>query len=102
MLFLSTPQISQNFSIVKLQNKVWNIQMLLKQHDYCTDVAWAVHNKRPLLISAFLAHNKTPKLFQVLRECGIGMLAAGMYIRGCAHELNELFLPNSITTPQYV
>ncbi len=67
-------------------SQVWHIKMLIRQHDYCTGVPKAGHNKRTLL-----SHSTMQQMSQVLRERAIGMLIAGMSTRAVARELNVPF-----------
>jgi hypothetical protein len=58
-------------------------EVLIKQHDHAGD-------KRPLKCTVLL--NKTmPQMSQVLKECEIGMLTAGMSTPSVAREFNVKF-----------
>jgi hypothetical protein len=61
---------------------VWHIKKLIKEHDHYTGAP---------LKCAVLSHNTMPKMSQVLREYGIGMLTAGMSTRAVARQLNVNF-----------
>jgi hypothetical protein len=69
---------------------VWHIKKLIKQHDHYTDATGAGDNKRPLKC-ALLSHNRMPQMPQVLRECAISMLTAGMSTRAVAKRLSVHF-----------
>ena len=47
--------------------------------------------KKATLKHAFLSHNTMPQMFQVLRECAIDMLTAGMSNRAFAREFDVHF-----------
>ena len=81
--------VSEHFSIAKIIHPPDSRRRLNSM--VITQVHLVLGTIKGHLKCVVLSHNTMPQMSQVLRECAIGMLTAGMSTRAVARELNAHF-----------